>query len=845
PPIAPDTAKLMLPPDADSVSAPVNAAYNDASGLKRLLMGNNYRKEWATPVKLKTFYIEKEKGGFTIESQGGGKQTTTIRIKDASGNTWAMRSINKDPEKVIPENFRNTFAQDVVYDILSASHPYSAAPVTYLSKALEIPAPKIEYYFVPNDTALGYYRTAFANTVIMLEERDPSKFGEKTDNTWEVFNDRLDKKDVSVEQPQFLKSRMLDIIVADFDRHYEQFKWEAVPGASSKHYLAVPKDRDQAFFLSNGLIMKLFAYSQMPFLKGLRYDIPNAPSFGFVARDIDGLFLNQLNKKDWERTLAGVQANLTDTTIENAVRQMPPEIYSLRGKETADRLKSRRDNIKEAGMDYYDFLAKNVNIPGTNSKEVFKVMQTDTGVAVHVFQEGDSGTWSKIFNRTFRDDETKEIRLYGLNGDDHFRIDPDVSTGIKFRIIGGPGKDSFDLQGPAAKRLYDAASETSTILSRSRTINMISRRPDVNAYSFRESNYSSLRVPTINLGFNIEDGFLAGLGVTATKAGFRQEPFASQHSLSSLFSFIHKAYQVRYSGEMNDVYRHYDVLANAMLVNPALNNFFGFGNESANDTTLPRSFYRVRFSAITGDVAVRKRFFHNKLSFAAGPAFYYYWNTPERNEDRILETPELIGLDSASVYNRKFYAGGRIYAAFNSIDNLLLPTKGIDWQADFSALTALNESSLPLTRLQSSFSLFAPLSSNKRFILVLRLGGGHIFSEHFEYFQALTLGANNFLRGYRKNRFAGSSLAYNSVELRAKLFQVRSKVLPGDLGLVGFNDVGRVWMRGESSAKWHHAYGGGVYYTPFNLVMLSVMMGISEEESLFNISAGAKLNIVF
>ncbi len=142
-------------------------------------------------------------------------------------------------------------------------------------------------------------------------------------------------------------------------------------------------------------------------------------------------------------------------------------------------------------------------------------------------------------------------------------------------------------------------------------------------------------------------------------------------------------------------------------------------------------------------------------------------------------------------------------------------------------------------------AVYASLNSPARVVAVLRLGGGHIFSKNFEYFQALNLGANNFLRGFRKNRFSGSSLAYGSLELRVKLLTSKWYILPGDFGVIAFNDIGRVWMTNEMSRRWHNAYGGGVYYVPFNMVIVSATMGFSKEETLFNFSIGTKLNITF
>src|SRR5207342_3069480 len=122
-----------------------------------------------------------------------------------------------------------------------------------------------------------------------------------------------------------------------------------------------------------------------------------------------------------------------------------------------------------------------------------------------------------------------------------------------------------------------------------------------------------------------------------------------------------------------------------------------------------------------------------------------------------------------------------------------------------------------ITKLSSDMAVYASLSLPARTIAVLRLGGGHIFNRDFEYFQALTLGANNFLRGFRKNRFSGRSLAYGSMEIRQKLFTSKWYVIPGDFGLVGFGDLGRVWYPSDAANNvWHAAYGGGFYYVPYN-----------------------------
>jgi hypothetical protein len=280
------------------------------------------------------------------------------------------------------------------------------------------------------------------------------------------------------------------------------------------------------------------------------------------------------------------------------------------------------------------------------------------------------------------------------------------------------------------------------------------------------------------------------------------------------------------------------------LTDPAVNNFFGFGNTTIIDKSKSIRYYLTGYSHVEASALLRKRFF-NKLSFMAGPMYYQYWINPEGNKGKILQYPSLISLDSAAVYNSKSYLGGKFTIEVDNLNGEIFPSRGIHWTTELSHLSGLTGKSNALTKLTSDMTIYASLSSIENLVAVIRLGGGHIYNKNFEYFQALNLGTNNFLRGFRKNRFSGSSVAYGSLEMRIKLFESRWFLLPGDVGLIGFDDVGRVWMRNQSSRRWHNAVGGGVYFVPFNMMIVSASMAFSKESTLFNFSIGTKINITF
>jgi hypothetical protein len=845
PALANDTTTLA-PISADSFTSKANVQLAKSTALKRLFVGENYRKEWGANVKMKVFHPETEKGGLKITGIGGGHESKSLQLEDEDGNEWVLRSSSKNLNPVTPEGFQETIASDLFHDLLSACHPYGSLVVPDILTALNIPHASPEFVFISNDSSLREFKPLFANTVGQLEERRPAINDNKTHNTHTALNRMVEESDHLSDQKTFLKARYVDFLLSDFDRHDGQWKWGTIDSAGREMYYPIPKDRDQALYNNKGLIMKIGRKKGYAFMTNFDKQIKDIRRSGIVGAYMDINFTNRLSEEDWRNALNEFRSNLTDSVIETAIRRLPPEVYRIRGRELASTMKERRNIIYDEGMEYYRFIAKKVNVLGGNKDEVFKVSGNGDNLQVDVYTKSDAGETSLRYSRIFDPFVTKEIRLYGFNGDDYFNIDESAKSPIHLRIVGGKGNDTFDINGKIRNHLYDLFFEDNEIVSRSRTTKLFSNNPNVNEFQFRERIHNSFRFPRIAAGYNNIDGFMVGVGLSYKTYGFRKYPYASRQSISTLVAPTNKAYQVRYGGEFIDVFRHWDLVLNAEHFNPVLNTFFGLGNETIYDQSKDIDYYRTRYNYTSADIMVRKRFLNDTvMHFSIGPSIYNYSYNTKNNAGRILETPSVVGLDSADVYTSKLYAGGKVIFSIDNINDELVPMRGINWTTEFTALKALNNNAQPYTRILSTMDIYATLMQQRRLIAALHFGGGHIFSDNFEYFQALTLGGNNYLRGYVRNRFAGSSMAYASAELRLKLFDFNAYILKSDFGLVGFNDFGRVWIKNETSNKWHHGYGGGIYLIPYNTVMLSMIMGFSEEDRLFNMSLGTRINLIY
>ncbi|HEX6846485.1 MAG TPA: metallophosphoesterase, partial [Chitinophagaceae bacterium] len=494
----------------DTINISASERHHPIKGFKEFMLGQNYRKEWSTPVNMKVFNINKEKGGFTATGLGGGKETKTLRLKDKNGREWILRSVEKVPTAALPVEFGGTIAPDLVREFSSASHPYAALTVPALAKPLDIIVPQPELFFVPDDPALGFYRPYFASTICMLEDRDASLDASDTRSTAKVFDKLIDENDHRVDQLTVLRARLLDMIIGDFDRHFDQWKWITTDTGKGKLYFPMPRDRDQAFFYSDGQLLKRSSKKLLPFLVGFRHDIPQVNWFNYAARDFDRLFLTDLDEEEWKKTIAQVQEKLTDSVIVAAVKKLPPEIYPIDGKTITNKLMDRRNALTEAGITYYRFLSREVNVVGSNQQEYFRVSNHGNGLQVRVYaKDRRNDTSFMMYNRIFEPANTREIRLYGLGNNDVFEIDENAESRIKLRIIGGKGEDTFNIKGKIKNLIYDMSTDSNYIQNMSNTRNRFSKDPPVNSYSILGYKYNTSEFPRIQFGANSDDGFIA------------------------------------------------------------------------------------------------------------------------------------------------------------------------------------------------------------------------------------------------------------------------------------------------------------------------------------------------
>ena len=642
-----------------------------------------------------------------------------------------------------------------------------------------------------------------------------------------------EEQDHRVDQQSVVRARLFDFLLNDWDRHDDQWRWASFREDDLRVYRPIPRDRDQVYFVNQGVIMWLASRDFiMPKFQGFDYEIKNIKGLGFNARYFDRSFMTEPDLEDWKRMAHQLKIKLTDSVIHQAILDLPPEIYKMQGPDIENKLKARRDNLPEYAEEYYRFLSKSVDVVGTDERDLFEVTRKENG-NTHVKVTAISSKKGKrkfvMYEREFLPGETREIRLYGLKDEDNFYLTGSGKKGIKIRLIGGSGDDTIVDESRVKDKkkktlVYDRRDKDNYIAKGRETRLKLMNRKQVNDYDRKQFKFNK-NLPLINGGFNIDDGIYLGAGIQMNRFNFRDSTI---QKIRGTFAFETNAFSVDYKGLFSGVSQHFDLLVEADLSMPRnVDNFFGIGNETKLEVD-DKSYYRVRYEYANVDVMLRKEI--SSTFNILGGIFYQYFKVND-TANKFIGELALAQLDSLA-YRDHHFGGLSLSAEFDTRDDKLIPNRGLYWNTMINGFWGADTEAKDFAKLRSDLRFYLSFRTDPRMVLVLRFGGAVNFGE-YEFYHANFLGRTSNLRGFRSNRFAGDQMAYQNTELRFKLFKLRSYLLNGDAGILAFNDVGRVWVKGEDSNRWHDGYGFGVWLAPFEALVLTANYNISIEEKTF------------
>lgn len=821
----------------------------EVNGWKKFWYGKHYRTTWTTPIAVPYLDLDNTFGGLNIYKKGGGRQTTSLKFKSGNGTGYTFRSVNKDPSKALNYKLRPTFVARVFRDQTSTQHPYGAIAVAPLLDKIDILHANPVLYTLPNDSKLGPFQAKYGGLFGMLEE-NPGKpnnegklFGDADDieRSNKLFRDFYKHQKRRVNQSEFVRARLFDILVGDWSKHEDNWKWAAYDKPDGwRIYRPIPRDRDHVFSRQDGVI---------PWLADRRFALTNIENFDkdykdilsltWQARHMDRFLATEAEKTIFIQEAKFIQENISEQDIEEAIKKMPSEVYGKSGKEVADKLKNRLKNLQSAALEYYALLAKEVEVVGSIEEEFFEVNYLEnTNVEVKVFdKKGTERGDVLLYQRAFLPSETKEIRLYGLGGEDVFDIRGNGESTIKIRLFGGPGDDILkDNAKNARSLLYDKGKDTQYELNGG---GKIVNHWNKNIYEYDRTRYEYNRIlPLIFIGYSRFSGFGVSLGAQTSVKKFGKDDYHSKHRYGIAYTTGGNKTAI-YRGQFHQIFKDWDLQVNGYFADGDFYNYFyGLGNSSdKQDDLFDDDFYEAKVNKAHFSVGIMKDFWRkSKVDFTVG----IEQNNSERLENTILD--EDAGLIFGA--NQKLtILPIETNLDIDFRDSKGLPYRGIRAVVAYQNGTILNGDNQNYGVAKGSLEYYLSTKTKNPLTFGFRVGGavGH---GDIPWYKLPTLGNANGLRGYFGNRFAGESSAYFNFELRYQLFEKYTSFLPVKVGVKAFYDRGRVFFEEiEESDSWREGYGFGFYVVPLSETFtISLGIGFSDEESAYpTIGIGAPL----
>jgi hypothetical protein len=834
-----------------------------AGPTKRFFLGSLYRSSWLAPVQVPTLDLRREKGGLTPFGRGGGRQTTSLKLIAADSAEYVFRSVDKDVTTILPPELRTSFVAPILKDITATANPYSGLPISALLDHTDILHARPRLFRLPDNNQLGPYRQDYAGLLGTLEDRptDPKPnlpgFGNSSEVTrsYGFFRKLYKDHDNRVDAPALARARAFDMLVADFGKHEDNWKWAGYKEGKGTVYRPIPRDRDQAFTKWNGLLTYLANREwAVPSIEDFGDEFGDMKSLNWPARHLDRFLLQSLTRQDWQTAAHYLQTQLTPAVIDQATATLPAEVQPLSGQEINRKLKARIQELPKALDRYYLLLAGRVDVVGSNKAEIFKVERLAGGrVRVQEFdRKGDANepNGPALFDRTFEPGETQEICVYGLDGQDIFQVTGRGSKhSIVVRVIGGAGKDQIadDSRAPGLRALTKVYDTPGTDLAAGpETDDRRSASPTVNAYDREAFEFNSY-APRAGLFYNRNDGFGLSLGLSFIRQGFRKPDYKNRYDFN-LQTSTGGQFQLTAASRHRYAIGKVDLGAEVSYGNYfPFYNFFGIGNNTQKTEDLyDARYYRARYKGFTIK-AFGERVFWQRSVFRFGPSYEHYnadyatasqlgqdlrqqlpgQDNPRPNADfqRLVGLNALLDLD---LRNRPSFAqrGVRLLVRHDSYQALTGDKRRFGLTQGFAEYYGTAKIGIPIT-------------------LALKGGGAANYGpdEAIPFYKLTSLGLAENLRGYYRNRFSGDASLYYNSELRFALGQSKNHFLPFYYGVFGFYDQGRVYYNGSSPGGWHTGYGGGFYLAPVvETLAFSVSYQLSEENSLIQFGLGFRID---
>lgn len=813
----------------------------DIPSLNGFFFGKLNTSFYYDQVEAPVLNLNNHKGGLSTVKIGGGRQTRSVRVVDNNDIEYAIRSIEKTPEKLVPPPFDISPIKSLVSYYFTATHPYGFLVSSALETKLDIYRTDPKLMYLPTQQKLKPYNDEVGDRLVLFRERadgDRRSFKEMG-NSKEVistsdFFEEVRDNDAQADAYSFLKARLLDILMNDWDRHEDQWRWakDKDKGDPVDTYYAIPRDRDQAFSNYNGFF--IWALRQyIPVVFQLR---PFDDKIGkgdvkwnhYLASDLDKNFLTSLSKNEWDSVTDTIVNAFSNEVIDSIFNKLPEGIKNDKLDQIKSNFKKRIENLETTSNQFYEIINKNALVSGSSREDSVVVTFAENEVEVTLYAPNDDDKYFTKFSKSFSDQYTNEIWIYTYSDDDKIIVKGEPKSSIKLRLIGGYDDDTYDIANPVKRKcvIYDLNDDNNIPASVKKKVTEDKEVINLNRTDFM-LDYSWF-IPSF--AFNTDDGLYLGGNYQHHTYGFKTH---WTHDFSLAYAGKRSSTLFEYKTIRNSKLTSVDQLFRAAYYGPRYElNYFGTGNGTPINTEVDDEFYFVRNKKSEIEFGLIQNF--NDLS-NFGASIEFSRVKVENIDNRFIALESDVNPD---IYDSQFFAGLRLGYGFENYDSSLKPHNGIKFDVSLIGRKHLNSASNDNLVFDTRIQMYKSIGQNQRFIYGTRIGFRHVIGGSY-FYQRGHIGGDQGLRGFRRDRFYGTTTFFHNNNLNFHIAQRREgSTAKHSYGLSLYFDHGRVWSDSDITQTWHINYGGGLFFSPLDVFVISGGIFISEEEPQYRIGVG-------
>ncbi|GIZ09847.1 hypothetical protein FUMI01_25730 [Flavobacterium sp. UMI-01] len=801
------------------------------SAFYNFLFGKHYRHYYSLPVTVPTINLEHLYGGLTPKRAGGGHQSKSLRLEDNNDKEYTMRALKKSAsrflqsvafkEQYVENAFENTYTEDFLLDFYTSSHPFTPLIIAHLAEPIGVSHSNPKLFYVPKQKGLKEFNSDFGDELYFIEEqasssqKDLISFQKPNDilSTEEVLEKIHQDEKYSIDENAYIRARLFDMLVGDWDRHHDQWKWGEHLVEEKIIYKPIPRDRDQAFSKYDGVLLSLLMnIPDLRHMQSFENKIKNVKWFNREPYPLDLAVLKTATTQEWVAQAKFIQENLSEATIKNAFNHLPKEVQDETMVSIIEKLKIRKEQLTHYAEQYAKTLDKKTIIVGTHKRDLFTIEKHSSNeITVTVSRIKKSGTeWS--YTKVLDSQKTKHLWIYGLNDDDVFEVKGNTRSKIKVILIGGQNHDTYTVENGHNISIIDFESQKNTFELDAKAAKKTTDDYTLNQYKYTLPKYNAFSgLPT--MGFNPDDGLKLGIQANYTVNNFKQNPYTNKHTLKANYFFATSGYELLYIFKAPKVSTKWDFNLETRFTSPNFAiNFFGYGNQSFNpDEVLGMNYNRVKISIIQIAPQFEKagRF---GSRFTIQPKFENI--EVEETAGRFINTPII----NPKVFENQQFASLSIGYHFENYDNASLPTMGMGFSIMGNWTANLNDDKKNFPAFESKLNFTHKIDAQGKWVLATLIKAKAILNNNYEFYQGAVIGGDNSIRGLRNERFLGKNSFFQSSDLRISLGKIRESFVPMTYGFLGGYDYGRIWLDGENSTRWHQAVGGGLWLNGINTI---------------------------